>query len=424
MAFPSSNRGQWAGRQQIGYLMQQGVDYPNCLSLAAGLVDYDTFPADLVLQATQKILTDPAQARASLQYGTTPGSLELRRQLLKHLAKLDGVSQESEAGSIDQLLITTGSQQFLDLVSQAVLNPGDICLVTAPSYFVYLSTLEGIGVELVSVDCDDQGIIPASLQETLERLEQAGKLPLVKMLYLVSYFDNPRGITMPLNRRQEVLEILERWSAKQYLYLLEDAAYRELWFEEPPPQSIYSLDQSKERVIYTQTFSKSLSPGLRTGFGLLPKALVKPVTDLKSIHDFGSPHFSQFVVSELLSSGQYEQHVKKLRESYREKSQVMWNAVSDSILTSDLAHAEQPGGGLYVWLKLDDKVCDTRFSQRLFRDAAEKHHVMFVPGELFYSDPSHPDANLTMRLSYGVQTQQKLKEGIERLANAIAEVRK
>ncbi|HCS54241.1 MAG TPA: hypothetical protein DIW81_22090 [Planctomycetaceae bacterium] len=102
----------------------------------------------------------------------------------------------------------------------------------------------------------------------------------------------------------------------------------------------------------------------------------------------------------------------------------MWKAVSDSILTSDLAHAQQPGGGLYVWLKLDDKACDTRFSQRLFREAAEKHHVMFVPGELFYSDPSHPDANHTMRLSYGVQPQPKLKEGIERLANAIAEVRK
>jgi len=418
-----SKRAEWGTRQKIGYLMQQGVDYPDCLSLAAGLVDYATLPVDLVKEVAGEILSDPPRGRMALQYGTTPGSLQLRQLLLNYLAELDETTPEEMGASLDQVVVTTGSQQCLDFVGQTVLNPGEICLVTAPSYFVYLSTLEGIGAEVVAVECDELGIVPASLEETLQSLEAAGRLPDVKLLYLVSYFDNPRGITMPTGRRVEVLRILKDWSSRQFIYLLEDAAYRELWFHEPPPPSMFSLDAGREHVIYTQTFSKSLSPGLRTGFGVLPKQLIKPVTDLKSIHDFGSPHLSQQMIAELIASGRYQKHVAELRQAYREKAEAMWTAMEATILKRPDASAQSPTGGLYTWLTIDSEAIDTRFEGNLFSIAAETYKMMYVPGELFYPSLEHPDATKTMRLSYGVQPIDKLPEGIERLSQAIEEVK-
>lgn len=417
-----SRRAQWAGRQKIGYLMQQGVDFPDCLSLAAGLVDYATLPSELVRKTADQLLLDPARQKSVLQYGTTPGSLELRASLCQHLAELDGVSVAQQNFGVEQVFATTGSQQFLDLVTQAVCDPGDIVLVTAPSYFVYLSTLEGIGCELVPVTCDEEGICVAALDEALSALEAAGKLPRVKVLYLVSYFDNPRGSTLGEARRREILDCLDRWLKKQFIYLLEDAAYRELWFDSPPPPSFLQLDSNPDRVIYTQTFSKSLSPGLRTAFGIVPPALVKPFDDLKSIHDFGSPNFSQAILLELLKTGGYHEHVADLRQAYREKGLTLFHALENSGLLSGQATARAPEGGLYVWLQLNDSGITTGFEDQLFRTAAQDFQVMYVPGELFYADSSNPEARLTMRLSYGVQPTGKLATGIERLAGAIQAV--
>jgi len=417
-----TRRGEWAARQKIGYLMQQGVDHPDCLSLAAGLVDYSSLPVELVHTVMERILSDPARARAALQYGTTPGSMTFRHQIGEFLAELDETETRPEQIPADRILITTGSQQFLDLVSQAVFDPGDICLVTAPSYFVYLSTLEGIGVEMVAVACDDEGICPDALDERLRQIDEAGQLPRVKMLYLVSYFDNPRGITMTLERRKQVLEVLIRWSDRQFIYLLEDAAYREIWFDDPPPPSILSLDRHKNRVIYTQTFSKSLSPGLRTAFGVLPRDLVKPVTDLKSIHDFGSPHLNQFVIANLIETGEYARHVAEVRRSYRDKAEAMWRGLEDYILPLPETDARRPEGGLYVWLRCTAANCETNFDRKLFQTAVDHQKVMFVPGELFYSDPDDPDASRTMRLSFGVQPIDNLAKGVRRLGEALTEV--
>jgi len=415
----TSQRGTWAARQQIGYLMQQGVDFPDCLSLAAGLVDYGSLPGTMVLETIQELFAQPRQAQLALQYGTTAGSLSLRTRLIEYLAELEGSNPTDLGLSVDRCVITTGSQQFLDLTTQAVFNPGDLCLVAAPTYFVYLSTLEAAGVEVQAVDCDELGMIPAALQQKLEQLLAEGELPRLKMLYLVSYFDNPCGITMPEHRRREILQMLEDWSSRQQIYLLEDAAYRELWFSEPPPVSFYALDQSRERVILTQTFSKSLSPGLRTGWGILPEQLVKPFLDLKSVHDFGSPHLNQQLIERMLQTGRYQQHVADLRRLYREKAETLWQALEQQILPHAGMSAVRPEGGLYVWLKVPVEQHSSRFDGNLFRRAASEFQVMFVPGELFYADHAHPAAGCTMRLSFGVQPLDKLAEGISRLSQAL-----
>lgn len=419
-----SQRSKWATGQQIGYLMQQGVDYPDCLSLAAGLVDPTTLPVQIVQRQMQEILSDPKRARQALQYGTTEGALSFREVLIDYLATLEQCTLSALELTPQRCVVTTGSQQLLDLVSQAIFDPGDICLVTSPTYFVYLSTLQGAGADVRSISCDDQGIIPSSLEAELESIEQAGELHRVKLLYLVSYFDNPRGITMPLKRRLEVLDILTRWSSRQYIYLLEDAAYRELWFDTPPPASMYALDKTKQRVILAQTFSKSLSPGIRTGFGILPDALVKPVTDIKSIHDFGSPHLAQICIENLIRSGDYAEHVAQLRDSYQKKSLAIWRSLEEKILQQAGMTARQPTGGLYVWLQIDSAYPETRFDEEFFGECVENQQLMYVPGELFFANKKCPAALRTMRLSYGVQSEANLQEGIHRLAQGLKAFRK
>ncbi len=414
-----SKRATWAARQQIGYLMKQAVDHPDCLSLAAGLVDHATLPVEIAETQMQEILESSERGQLALQYGTTEGALSFRETVIKYLAALEQSTVRELGLTAKRCIITTGSQQLLDLVSQAIFDPGDICLVTSPTYFVYLSTLEGCGADVRSINCDDQGIIPDALQAELELIERAGELHRVKLLYLVSYFDNPRGITMPLARRLEILEILQQWSARQYIYLLEDAAYRELWYDAPPPVSMYALDESKQRVILAQTFSKSLSPGLRTGFGIIPDALIKPVSDLKSIHDFGSPHLTQTCINGLIESGDYAVHVAKLRESYQKKSEAIWQALQENILPQPGMIAFKPTGGLYVWLQIDSSYPETRFNKEFFDECVNAQKIMYVPGELFFADKTHPAASHTMRLSYGVQSKENLHEGIDRLSKGL-----
>ncbi|MFN3159478.1 MAG: PLP-dependent aminotransferase family protein [Rubinisphaera brasiliensis] len=415
-----SKRTDWAARQKIGYLMQQGVDHPDCLSLAAGLVDYGSLPAGITQTALEHVFKSDKAAQAALQYGTTAGARQLRKLLVDYLAQLENSTVDELQVSDENCLITTGSQQFLDLATQAILNPGDICLVTAPTYFVYLSTLEACGVETVSVECDDQGIIPASLDETLERLAASGDLTRVKMLYLVTYFDNPRGITLPTDRRVEVLEILAKWETRQFIYLLEDAAYRELWFDEPPPPSCYALAKNKQQVMVSHTFSKSLAPGLRTGWSIVPDALIKPITDLKSVHDFGSPHVAQILIADMLQTGAYAEHVAMLRRTYKAKADALFQGMQQELNDLDHFHVTRPDGGLYLWLTVpEDSGLDTRGDGILFERCVGEEQVMYVAGELFYSDRNHPEAHRTMRLSFGVQPEENLQEGARRLVNAI-----
>ncbi|MFM7057270.1 MAG: PLP-dependent aminotransferase family protein [Planctomycetota bacterium] len=415
---------QWSQRsahQAIGYLMQQAVENPGCISLAAGLVDERSLPAALVRNAVDELLADTDAGRRLLQYGTTQGPEPLRRVYRNYLAELEGRSDALADLPLSRLMLTTGSQQLLALVVQALFDAGNICLVAAPTYFVFLGVLQAAGAEAIPVESDSQGMRPEALQATLERLASEDRLGRVRLIYVVSDFENPSGVSVPLERRRELLRLAENWSRASQIYLLEDAAYRELRFEGTAPPSIWSLDQSHKTVILAQTFSKSFSPGIRVGLGVLPESLVKPVADLKGNEDFGSAHLNQHIVATVLRNGSYRRHVAAVVASYRSKRNAMLNAIDREFHGLHGVSWVRPAGGMYVWMRLPQMI-QTGFDSPLFQQATRVNRVMYVPGELCYPSSWRDRPRCEMRLSFGVQSEAGIEEGIRRLATAVSAV--
>jgi len=415
-----SNAAQRAADQAIGYLMQAGIENPDCLSLAAGFVDESTLPADLVLNSATRLLTSDKRGRAVLQYGTTAGMDSLRTVFRSHLARLEDNSQVNNL-SLDRIILTTGSQQLLCLLTQALLNPGDICLVSAPTYFVYLGVLEAVGAEVIPVPTDSGGMLPNGLNDTLRGLESEGRLNRVKLVYAVSYYDNPAGVSIAADRREPLVRIVQQWSTKSPLLLLEDAAYRELRFNGPVLPSLWSYDETGETVVLTQTFSKSFSPGLRVGLSVLPESLIKPICDLKGNEDFGSARLNQHIVADVLRSGAYIDHVSEVKAGYAIKRDAMLAAARGYFSDIEGVTWERPDGGLYVWMTLPNDIV-TGFDSPLFEHATNVEKVMYVPGELCHPSQWEQRPRNQMRLSYGVLEPSQIREGMKRLASAVRHI--
>ena len=411
-----SNRSQRASRGAISFLMQQGVENPGVLSLAAGLVDPSTLPVELAQQQLTELLGDDSRARECLQYGTTPGSEHLRQEMLPFFATLEKTTSEELGLSSDDIVLTTGSQQLLALTCDALFDPGDICLVAAPTYFVFLGALEAVGARAISVKTDGDGMCPEALNETLADLEQKGELGRVKLIYLVSYYENPSGVSLATDRRKRIVELAKEWSKSHRLMMLEDAAYRELQYDGEVYPSIWSFDADRQHVIYTQTFSKSFSPGVRVGFGILPEELKKPFSDLKGNDDFGSAHLNQRLMANVLLSGQYGEHVNQVKDSYTAKRDAMLAAADKYFSDIEGVTWEHPHGGLYVWMSLPENI-PTGFDSRLFEEAVQRHNVMYVPGELCFAADAVERNH--MRLSYGMLPPDRIDEGMRSLADAI-----
>jgi 2-aminoadipate transaminase len=413
-----SQRWHYAKEQAISFLMQQAVENPQVISLAAGLVDSGSLPVMETQHACQKLLGDDASARHALQYGTTAGAERLRRQVLRLFAELEGKSIDELGITSKQIVLTTGSQQLLSLVCEVLLDPGDICLISGPTYFVFCGNLDGVGAEPVVVPSDEYGMKTDALEAALQVLEQAGQLPRVKLIYSVSYYDNPSGISLSDDRRAQVVEIAKRYSREHRICVLEDAAYRELRYDGPVHPSIWSFDRDRDSVIYTQTFSKSFSPGVRVGFGVLPADLVKPICDRKGNEDFGSSNFNQHLLATVLETGEYRPHVEQVCDAYRAKRNAMLAAAKEFFTDIPGVSWVRPHGGLYVWMSLPTHV-PTGFQSPLFKTAV-KEGVMYVPGELSYAGRKDAAARHQMRLSYGVQTPDGIREGMRRLSVAVS----
>lgn len=416
-----SQRWHWGSKQPISFLMQQAVQNPQVISLAAGLVDQTTLPVTEMQTACTALLADETLARHALQYGTTPGAERLRGHLLRHLAELEGCPVGQLDVSPEQLILTTGSQQLLSLVAEVLLDPGDIVLVAAPTYFAFLGILNGVGARTIPVKADDDGMCTAALQDELEKIDQAGDLSRVKMIYVVSWFENPTGICLSAVRRQEVVEIANRWSREQRIFVLEDAAYREMQYDGPNLPSAWSFDKGCESVILAQTFSKSFSPGVRVGFGVVPRELVGPICDRKGNEDFGSANFNQHLLATVFEQNLYAHHVRLLCDTYRAKRDAMLNAAEKYFSSLVGVHWVHPSGGLYVWMTLPESI-ETGFDSPLFRQAVQGEKVMYVPGEVCYAGAAETRPRNQMRLSYGTQPVAGIDEGIRRLAQAVAHV--
>jgi 2-aminoadipate transaminase len=402
----------------ITWLMQMTLARPELISLAAGFTDSESLPVRETRELIHQILDSSHEGRKALQYGSTAGDPELRRLTGSRLQIQDGPGAVAARYAPDRLFISSGSQQLLYMISECLCDPGDIVLVEDPTYFVYLSILESHGLQCRGIRLGPDGIDPSHLEQTLERLKREGDLRRVKLLYLVTYHQNPTGTTTSWDTKRQVLALLRRYErhAGHPLYLLEDAAYRELRFAGEDVPSALTLPNAAERVIYAGTFSKPFATGMRIGFGILPQQLLRVVLRIKGNHDFGSSNLLQQLLKRALASCAYETHLELLRKRYAQKAATMTNAIRACFPAR--VQWQEPRGGLYVWARLPRGIT-SGFRSRLFR-AALANQVLYVPGVLCYAtDPSRPRPDHELRISFGGATIPNLRAGIQRLGDSL-----
>ena len=415
-----------AGRtvpQAINYLLGPVLEQEGLISLAAGLVDQQTLPAGEVARLSGELLADEVAGRQALQYGSTAGLPQFRQALLEYLCRLDGLTPEQLSLTPDNLVVGSGSQQLLYIVTDVLVDPGDIVVTAWPSYFVYTSTVVSLGAAVRAVEIDDRGMIPEALAELLEQLKRSGELGRVKIVYLCDYFQNPTGITLAADRRRRILEIVRSYSTAHRICLLEDAAYQELRVDEGPvPPTIKSHERDNAQVVLAKTFSKPFSPGLRAGYAVLPGELVEPVLNQKGNHDFGSSNFIQHVLLRALRSGLYAEHVRMLRRQYAGKRDAMLGALAEHLgADPEGVSWTRPGGGLYVFLTLPEGM-DSGPDGQLFA-AALAEGVLYVPGAYCYGpDPRREIPRNRIRLTFGTVDEPSIAEGVARLARAIRKI--
>ena len=375
---------------------------PDVISFAGGLPAPELFPVEAFRAAVDRVLT--AHGRQALQYSTTEGYPPLREMIVRHMARY-GIVVNAE-----NVLITTGSQQALDLVGKVLINPGDKILTEEPTYLGAIQAFTMYGAEYVPVPIDADGLEIARLEDAL----RAGP----KFMYILPNFQNPAGTTLPLDRRLELIALAGRYGTP----IIEDDPYGQLRYEGEHIKPLVVLDAEAEHcesngryrgnVIYLSTFSKTLAPGLRLGWVVAPKDVVARLVQAKQGTDLHSSTFDQMVAFEVARGGFIDQHVRRIREVYRRRRDLMLASLERAF--PDPAAGvrwTRPQGGLFLWVMAPEGL-DT---SRLLEDAV-REKVAFVPGAAFY--PLGGGKN-TMRLNFSNATEPMIEEGIARLARAL-----
>jgi 2-aminoadipate transaminase len=394
------------------------------VSLAAGFTDNETLPVDEVRSLLDEILAGRASGEQALQYGSTAGLPELRQETARRLYAQDraALNARHDEGCYDpgSLVVTHGSQQLLYLITECLCDPGDIVLLEDPTYFVYLGIAQSHGLACRGIHIEEDGLSLDHLDETLADLRRGGKLKRLKALYMVSYFQNPTATTTSLARKAVVLRLLkkyERWAGHP-IYVVEDAAYRELRFAGDDVPSTLVAVGAADRVIYAGTYSKPFATGVRVGFGRLPKAVLTAVVRSKANHDFGTSSLLQHLLVRALASGVYDRHMSGLRERYAAKARLMAAALRQHFPAA--VSWKEPRGGMYVWASLP-RPRRSGLRSAIFRRALERD-VLYVPGRLCYADdPTRPAPDHEMRLSFGGADERAIAVGIERLGQVLHE---
>lgn len=409
----------------ISWLMELVLSRPQLVSLAAGFTDDATLPVQHTRHLMNRLLARRKTGEPALQYGATPGLAALRRLTAARLRAQDAATGQGRVHEPlydpDAVILTHGSQQLLYLVSEVLCDPGDVVLVEDPTYFVFLGILQSHGVETRGVPLAADGPDLDRLDVVLTRLRREDRLPRVKLLYLVSYHQNPTGTTSTFAKKAALLDLLRHYErrAGHPIYLLEDAAYRELRFAGPDTASALAASGGLARVIYAGTYSKPYATGVRVGFGVLPEPLRRAVLCAKGNHDFGTSSLGQHLLAAALESGVYDRHLARVRTRYAAKADVMTAALrrhfpADVVWTA-------PRGGMYVWVRLPRGV-RTGPQSALFQNALAAD-VLYVPGRLCYApDPTRRAPDHEMRLSFGHAGERAIRTGVARLGRVLAEV--
>ncbi|HEU0206003.1 MAG TPA: PLP-dependent aminotransferase family protein [Pseudolysinimonas sp.] len=365
---------------------------PEVVSLAGGMPFVSALPQELLLNAVDRTVRN--HGAVALQYGSGQGSPRLREQILDVMA-LEGI----RAG-VDDVVVTTGSQHALELVSKLFLDPGDVVIAEGPSYVTALVVFRSFQAEVAHVEMDELGLIPESLRETIARLREQGRR--IKFLYTIPSFQNPMGVTLTWERRMEVLEI----ARENDILVVEDNPYGLLYFDQAPPQAMRSVDDAG--VIYLGTFSKTLAPGLRVGWAVAPHAIREKLILANEAAVLSPSSFSQTTVSEYLSTADWKAQIATFRDVYRDRRDAMLAALHEQLPT---LRWTVPDGGFYVWLTLPDYLDSKAMLPR-----AVKELVAYTPGTAFYTNGGGRNA---MRLSFCYPTPDFIREGIRRLAIVI-----
>jgi 2-aminoadipate transaminase len=400
----------------ISWLMQTALTRPKLISLAAGFTDNATLPVEISRKLLNEILCSPRTGQPALQYGITTGETNLRQLTARHLQKLDGA--DDRAYSPERVIITGGSQQLLYMTHEALCDEGDIILVEDPTYFVFLSILQSQGIHARGVKLERDGLDLAHLETVLQRLKKSGELRRVKAIYLVTYFQNPTGVTTSFAKKRGVLALLKKFerAAGHPIYLIEDAAYRELRFAGDDMPSALMVPGASRNVIYTGTYSKPFATGARVGFGLLPEPLFTAVERIKGNHDFGTANLLQQLLARALETGLYDKHVTKVQKNYARKARVMKSALAEHFPAN--VEIWESGGGLYFWARLP-KGISASVKSKVFQTAL-KNDVLYVPGEICYADdPSRAMPDNEMRISFGSASGENIRKGIARLGKVL-----
>lgn len=370
------------------------VQNPEVISLAGGMPDPKTFPVDDIKEITQDVLSK--KSAQALQYSSTEGFPELRKCILEYLAK------DGNGGKLENIVISSGSQQGLDLIGKVFLSPGDIAIVELPSYLAALNAFYSYGGKLVGVPMDEDGMRMDILEEKLSQFKNEGKK--VKFIYTISNFQNPAGVTMSLARRKKIIEIAHKFN----VFIVEDNPYEKLRFEGESIPSIYSLEKNGS-VVSLGTFSKILCPGLRLAWILGNEEIIRKIAILKQATDLCTSILNQLIASEYCKLGKLEENIKSNIQIYKRKRDIMLNALEEYFPKE--ASWTKPQGGFFVVATLPEYI-DTG---EMFKEAI-KENVAYVPGGPFYADGKGQN---TMRLSFCYPSEEDIEEGIKRIGNLI-----
>jgi 2-aminoadipate transaminase len=365
------------------------------ISLAGGLPDTSTFPADSYAALMGQVAAQSC-ARA-LQYGPTDGS-----EVLKHCIA-EVMAAEGMRIGIQDMLVTTGGQQAIDLVCKTLLDPGDVVIAEAPTYPGAIPTFCSYEAEVVQIALDDDGLRIDLLEETLDNLERQGRRP--KFLYTVPTFQNPAGVTLSLERRHALVRI----ARERQMLVMEDNPYGMLRYEGEPVPTLYSLDD--EYVIYAGTFSKILSPGVRLGWAVAPAPILDQMQSGKQGADLCSSPITQYFVAAYFDSGPWGDYLGSLVEIYRRRRDVMLDAMAEQFPRE--ARWTHPQGGLFIWAKMPDYIDTTDLLARALQE-----NVAFVPGRAAYLDGR---GGSSMRLNFSGVAEDQIREGIRRIGEVIHE---
>ena len=366
---------------------------PEIVSLAGGMPNLSALPMEMMASVVEKLIKD--NGAEALQYGSGQGHPRLREQICDMMA-LEGIRAHP-----DDVIVTTGSQQALDLISRIFIDPNDVVLVEAPSYVGALGTFRQYEAQVVHVAMDEHGLIPGALREAITTTRATGRK--IKFLYLIPNYQNPAGVLLPADRRTEILEICR----EEKIFVVEDNPYGLLGFDKPSPNAMRAEDS--ENVIYLGSFSKTIAPGFRVGWALVPQSLKEKLVIASESSILCPSNFTQLAISSYLADQPWRDQIASFAKLYKVRRDAALEALEKYFPKN--ATWTKPEGGFYIWVTLPPEIDTNALVPK-----AIVAKVAYVPGTAFYADGF---GSWSMRLSYCHPTPERIKEGIKALGGVI-----